>query len=1180
MPNKQAILPDNQEIVPLQRDVDLGSSYAEFMRQSQISQDGLLIKEAFEEDEGITAQDPNDIDIGILEGELGAIDGMPFQGASEPSGEITEDIPKEGGLNAIGIAQQILVGGPLDAAANASELVTDTGERVRNYEIGGATVEQHLQSLDKALGTGQLFSGKVELPIGSIEKKGGAGVQLARGLMSWLTGFAVLRSAGSGNVVSGIASDGLAIERDANLSNMFNDAFPEGHPLRNPLTDALAASSDDTELEKSVKTIIEGVGLTVPFAVAQAVTKSLSAYKTGKVKARQAIKDSGGAPPPTGGSSPLSGGDPPPIGGASPPKTPRPTVSATFDGVEHNITDMELRFDEINPASKISKLEEKFAALKPEDQINKKGRKKRTLIQTELEARKELQADPEGQLKELMEKDPTVALTDKDRVKWGLLEESSVRKLMELRNSFNSGDTTAMQRAFDQGKFTVNMFEQGARFSETVSRDLGSSRILAQLKRTEGNIIVDKMKAVRKDIDPNITPESFMRKLSGIEGATDSVIEKILSKWMGETVRLGGFDMFFESWINSLFGFKTQVVNGLGSVINMGFQVGETQIASGIRSVKREFGTTGKGVEQGEAFDMLYGIVASAPDNIRALAKNIVRIATLKEVNVSRFNKLDDQGIRAMRGANIDKLQEMKDNGSVVGNVLYKGVDIAGHMMTATGKGLLTVDEVFKFSAYQAAKHQYARRTAVEEGLKGEALNMRIRQLVNEPPDSIKAKSEDFARLSTFTQVAGETGQAIQAFLKSAPAAKIIVPFFNVLNNIAKFTGSRTPLALFSKNVRADLAAGGARADMAQARLASGTMASLGFLSLAMGGGMIGGEPTNSALKESFRRKKKQPYSLEFQHEDGTKTSVSINRLEPVAFFAGIMADFVKISGELEEGDIDTFVGSYTLAVSKHFMSQTFATGVSDFLNFAIEGDDRWYKNLGSSMIPFNGMMADIEKTVDPALRDTKTFDRTLMEETFVKQYGENEGKALANSLSDLTQIVGRMKARSPFFSKDLPARLDTFGEVIETKYGFDNPVINTLNPFAINKIEKNSLEDWITELKANIVMPKPQMEGVKLTPQEYHDWKSIAGPIAKQEMIKEINSPDWKGSIDGAKRGKLQMILEKAYQITERHMLDRYHKLGKNNLSLIRAVENQRDFDRNKDKKDNLSITLTPTDF
>tara|TARA_R110000851_G_scaffold276311_3_gene429141 strand:+ start:271 stop:3711 length:3441 start_codon:yes stop_codon:yes gene_type:complete len=1146
-------MPETTEILPQQKDVDLGSSYEEFMRQVQVSEDETLIKEAFPGEEEVEA--------------------MPFKGEMDTSSDFEENDPKEGGLNAIGIAQQILVGGGLDAASNTADFVNDTGERVRNYEIGGATVEQHLQSLDQALGTGELFSGKVELPIASLEKEGGAGVQLGRGLMSWLTGFAVLRTAGAGNVVSGIASDGLAIERDANLSNMFNDAFPEGHPLRNPLTDALAASSDDTELEKSVKTIIEGVGLVLPFTAVQALTKSLSEFKAGKAKAKKAIKDSGGVPKPEA--------DIPPT-----PKPEGPKVSATFDGNEYNISDMELRFDEVNSQKQIDKAQAKFDEVvkkikkNPAKGINKKGRDVRTLAETELQARKELQADPEGQLKELMEKDPTVALTDKDRVKWGLLEESSVRKLMELRNAFNAGDTTAMQKAFDQGKFTAHMFEQGARFSETVSRDLGSSRILTQLKRTEGNIIVDKMKAVRKDIDPNITPESFMRKLSGIEGATDSIIEKMLSKWMGETVRLGGFDMFLEAWINSLFGFKTQVVNALGSVINQGFQITETQIASGIRGVKREFGAKGKGVEQGEAFDMLYGIVASAPDNVRALSKNVMRIVTGKEVNVSRFNKLDDQGIRAIRGENIPRLQEMKDEGSVVGNVLYKGVDITGHVLTATGKGLLTVDEVFKFAAYNAAKHQHARRTAVEEGLKGEALEMRIRQLVNEPSDAVKAKAEDFARLSTFTQEAGETGQAIQAFLKSAPAAKLIVPFFNVLNNIAKFTGSRTPLALFSKNVRADLAAGGARADMAQARLASGTMASLGFLSLAMGGGMVGGEPTNPAHKESFRRKKKQPYSLEFRHEDGTKTSVSINRLEPVAFFAGIMADFVKISGELEEGEIDTFVGAYTLAVSKHFMSQTFATGVSDFLNMAMEGDDRFIKNLGSSIIPFNGMMADIEKTVDPALRDTKTFDRTILEETFVKQYGENEGKALANSLSELTQVLGRMKARSPFFSKDLPAQLDAFGEVIETEYGFDNPVINTLNPFAITTIEKNSLEDWITEVKANIVAPKPQMEGVKLTPEEFHDWKAMAGPKAKKAMLKRIKSSDWESLLDGVKRGLLEGELEMAYGLAQVEMLDRYSKVGKKYLPLIKSIENQRDSDEKKEKRENLSVTLTPTDF
>jgi len=1143
---------ENTEILPVKKDADLGSSYTEFMRQFQIAEDEALINEAFIVEEDLEEQP----------------DVMPLPGDTDLDTDFVENKPAEE-LGALGIAQQILFGGPLDAVVNAGELITDTGERIRNFEIGGATVEQHLQALDQTLGTGELFSGKVELPMGSIEPEGGAVVQLGRGLMSWLAGFAMLRTAGAGNITSGIAADGLVVERDANLSNLFNEAFPEGHPLRNPLTDALEVAEDDTELEKSMKTMLEGVGLTLPFTLMQALSKSFSAYKASRAKAKKvAARNAAKAEKAEAKAAAKDKFDIPPS-----PKPTGPKVFATFEGETFNITDMELRFDEVNPTGKISKLEEKFADLPPNEKLNKKGRKKRTLIQTELEARKELQADPEGQLKELLEKDPTVELTDKDRIKWELLEEASVRKLVELRNAFHAGDTTAMQKAFEQGKFTEHMFEQGERYGETVSRDLGSSRVLKKLK-AEGSIIVDKMKAVRKDIDPNITPESFMRKLGDVD-------DVMLSKFFRETVRLGGFDMFLEAWINSLFGFKTQVVNALGSTINMGFQVVETEIASGIRGIKRQFGDPNSpGVEQGEAFDMLYGIISSAPDNVRALAKNVLRIFTGKEVDVSRFNKLDFGGIRAIRGENVPRLQEMKDSGSVAGNVLYKGVDIIGHMMTATGKGLLTVDEVFKHAAYNAAKRQYARRTAVQEGLKGDALEMRIRQLVNEPSESIKANAEEFARLATFTQQAGETGQAIQAFLKSAPAAKLIVPFFNVLNNIAKFTGSRTPLALFSKNIRADLAAGGARADMAQARIASGTMASLGFLSLAMGGGMVGGEPTNPAHRESFRRKKKQPYSLNFRHEDGTKTSVSINRLEPVAFFAGIMADFVKISGELEEGEIDNFVGAYVLAVSTHFLSQTFATGVSDFMNLAMEGDNKFIKNLGSSMMPFNGMMADIEKTVDPELRDTKTFDRTIMEETFVKQYGENEGKALANSLSELTQILARLKARVPEFSKDLPARLDAFGEVITTEYGFDNPVINTLNPFAVSKIEKNSLEDWITQVDANIVTPKPQMEGVKLTPEEYHDWKQIAGPIAKKGMIQRIKSPEWKTLPNGVKRGLLEGELEKAYKLTQVQMLDRNSKYGKKYLPLIRAVENERDRSMQEELKENLSVTLTPMDF
>ena len=80
--------------------------------------------------------------------------------------------------------------------------------------------------------------------------------------------------------------------------------------------------------------------------------------------------------------------------------------------------------------------------------------------------------------------------------------------------------------------------------------------------------------------------------------------------------------------------------------------------------------------------------------------------------------------------------------------------------------------------------------------------------------------------------------------------------------------------------------------------------------------------------------------------------------------------------------------------------------------------------------------------------------------------------------------------------------------------------------------------------------------------------------------MIQRIKSPDWKTSNNGVKRGLLEGELEKAYAMIQKDMLDRNSKYGKKYLPLIRAVENQRDRDKEEKLKENLSVTLTPMDF
>src|SRR5690606_12200374 len=64
----------------------------------------------------------------------------------------------------------------------------------------------------------------------------------------------------------------------------------------------------------------------------------------------------------------------------------------------------------------------------------------------------------------------------------------------------------------------------------------------------------------------------------------------------------------------------------------------------------------------------------------------------------------------------------------------------------------------------------------------------------------------DQMREQTFTAPAGPTATKLRGFFQEAkigdfPAGRIVVPFFNVINNITKYAASRTPgLALINKN--------------------------------------------------------------------------------------------------------------------------------------------------------------------------------------------------------------------------------------------------------------------------------------------------------------------------------------------------------------------------------------------
>ncbi len=181
-------------------------------------------------------------------------------GALEASSPVerTPELRREESL--LSQAENIVVGGTKDAAINLLTLVTELGQGVRDMKIGNTTVQEWLD--DWGIG------GRMPIEIERMETSNNPGVQMARGLFSFALGFLVSRRIfakgnavlskeifSSGNVTAGIAADLLTVDRDQNISNLFNEMAPE---LRNPLTDFLASKIDDSELEKALKNVIEG----------------------------------------------------------------------------------------------------------------------------------------------------------------------------------------------------------------------------------------------------------------------------------------------------------------------------------------------------------------------------------------------------------------------------------------------------------------------------------------------------------------------------------------------------------------------------------------------------------------------------------------------------------------------------------------------------------------------------------------------------------------------------------------------------------------------------------------------------------------------------------------------------------------------------------------------------------
>ena len=439
----------------------------------------------------------------------------------------------------------------------------------------------------------------------------------------------------------------------------------------------------------------------------------------------------------------------------------------------------------------------------------------------------------------------------------------------------------------------------------------------------------------------------------GGPGAVAKFVEK---SWAATTT-----DAVREVWVNGLLSNPTtHAVNTMSNLATVSQQILERNVAARIGELKG----AADGVQPGEATAMAYGTVTSIKDAFRLAAKALRTGESgmaLGKIDLPRQKALSAEAFRL---------------GSQTG--MGRFVDFLGEAARIPGRFLGAEDEFFKTIGYRAELHAQALRTAVGEGLKGDALKARVASLVANPPENIRMAAVDTALYATFSQTPGAVGQAFLKMREKVPAVTFVLPFIKTPVNIARYTFERTPFAPLVGQWRADLAAGGARADLAMARMATGTAIVLTAMDYADSGIVSGKGPTDPGEREAMMRQGWQPYSLKVGER-----WYSYNRADPFGSLMGFAADVSERvnRGEIQEDDVDEWgevMAMGIAAVSQTAINKTYLRGVAEIVT-AIEeagkgresGSERYVSNLLASFTPYTALVGNVERVVDPTVRES-----------------------------------------------------------------------------------------------------------------------------------------------------------------------------------------------------------------
>lgn len=1052
---------------------------------------------------------------------------------AEPGAGGPAAVAKDVGRGAIELPRAV-AGGLRDAAQNTVDIGADIGAWFEDtFQLGGLKIDANgIQLVShaelKALREqGKDVASKIALP--DIDDPKSTTGKMAKGVVQFVAGFLgagkikgltgaasttgrLAQAAGRGAVADFAVFD----PHEERLSNLVQ-RFPK---LRNPITEFLSAEKDDSALMGRFKNTLEGLGLGM---LADGLGLSLKQIRNARL---QRLQDAGrGTAEAAEDAVPaldpkvfdVLGDVEAPIvtrsgtaGAAKLRRAAAATGNATVP-LDESTGDVFINFRRIETPEDVQATLQKVAdAYKGDVDAARRGTRSFKEI--------ELSADQEDAWSILMERRTGEPLNAEQSVAARKLWVSSGEKLTEVARL--AAETPSEGNLFAFRKMLATHY---AIQNEVIAARTETARALASWRIPVGG--GKEMTRMLQHVLQETGGADMAREMAQrITALSNAGYARELDEFVRGSVWARSRDAMLEVWINSLLsGPKTHLVNMLSNTSVAFMQMYERATAARLGRLLGD-----GGVEVGEAMAQYHGLVSGLRDAWRFAWKNL---------------KTGESS--GLAGTKIDVPHKEAFTSEAFGisssGWLGRAVDALGHnVVRLPGRFLQAEDEFFKTIGFRMELHAQALRTATQEvhsgAIRSDQLKARIADILANPPENVRIAAVDQALYQTFTNAPGKLAQKIQRGVAEYPVFRILLPFVRTPANILKFTFERTPLAPLMRHVRADLAAGGARRDLALARMGTGTAVLLTAADLAMNEQISGGGPVDAGQRQALARTGWQPYSVKV----GDRW-FAYNRLDPLGMTLGLSADMVEILSHreyaAEDSEADAALVAAVAAIGNNTMSKTYLSGLAEF--FEAMSDPRRYsesywQRFGGSLIPTGA--AELARLQDPYMREAASFADAL-------------------------------RRRTPGLSADLPIRRDLWGRPLTYRSGLGRG-FDVLSPIYSRKENPEPIDQEILRLEMSLSMPRKKVsfDGATVDLEKYpgaysryvelagNELKHPAWNLGAKDLLNEIItgkhplSAVYQLRSDGPEGGKdvfIRDIVRQYQQMARRQLLTEYPEIA-----------------------------------